>query len=130
MMPASPMKLSKRGVPQVVVEEPARSLERLELGEAPRGALQLSHGNCTIQDVERRRRDALEHFVEAHDLGPVGGRIRGGETVLCRDARLRVIARHRVAPSGAREVVEPTLYELAIPERAILLLEEHEPSPS
>src|SRR5690349_11552316 len=113
------MKLSERGVPQIIIKEPARRLEHLERGEPRVGSPPLSQRDRTIQDVERRRSDALEHLVEPNDLLPVGLCIRGRETVLRRYARLRVITRHRLAASGSHEVIEPALDELAIPERAI-----------
>src|SRR5262249_11814624 len=55
---------------------------------------------------------------------------RRRETMLRCHARLRVITRQRLSASGLLQVNEPSLDELTIPKRAILLLEEQKASRS
>ena len=70
-------------------------LERPDAGRVLIGGRDLTAGgpaerDRAMQDVERRRRDAFEHLVEAHDLGPARLGIRRREAMLGRDARLHV----------------------------------------
>src|SRR4029453_16052901 len=99
-IPTSPMQLSERGIPKVEAKAPARRLKRLERGEPRVGSLPLGQRDGTIQDVEWRRSDALEHLVEPNDLPPVRFGIRRRQPGLRRYARLRVITRHPLAASG------------------------------
>src|SRR5438105_84319 len=115
----SPEQIRPRRMKQVVPLEPLDPLHELE---APLRAVGERHCDRPVQLDHRRRLPRREDAVEARDLAPVRLRLRveGG------DRRLHLI---RAATTLRERSVEhaPPLVDLrAVPERAILPLEQHE----
>src|SRR5262245_42909842 len=99
LVSAAAVELAEGGVPQVVAQEPARRLDRLEQGEARLRPLPLGERDRAVQRVDGRGSDAVEELVEPRDLVPACLTVAAREAVLGGDGRLDVIAGEHVSPS-------------------------------
>src|SRR5262245_864562 len=94
---SAPVKLAPGRIPQVITDEPRRSFALPERSDARFGALPLRDGDCAIQPIERRWRDAIECRIELRDVRPGGVLVFRSEAVMGGDCGFDVIAREPIA---------------------------------
>jgi hypothetical protein len=113
--------LRARRVEQVVRVE----VERVDDRERRLRAFELRERNRAVERDDRVRGDSEQLVVQLEDLTPVG--LRGGRGVAVHgvDGRLDLVRAGSVAAEAAPDDRLPLGDELTIPERAVLVGEEH-----
>src|SRR6185437_2619039 len=123
---AAAVELAECCVPQVVPEEPARWVERLEQRQAGVRPVPLGDGDRAIQRMDGRRREGIESLIQARDLLPSRLPVGRCQTVLGSNRCFGVISRETLSPRRSAQVRDSDPDQLAIPEGAILFLQDEQ----